>query len=348
MDLSLFNYDLPKELIAQQPVQPRDACRLLVFNRNTEEIFDDYFFNLIKYLTPGDVLIFNDTKVIPARLFGFKSTRGRVEVFLLKNLDLFHWNVLLKGRIHLFNEIFFDKDLKCLVESRKKDGTYIIKFNKSKDFILEYIEKQGFTPLPPYIKVSETFKDNELLREYYQTVYSKIKGSVAAPTAGLHFTKKLLKRLSNFGVQFEFVTLHVGYGTFAPIKTKDITKHKMHSEQVYVKAEVIKRILEYKKQNKRIIAVGTTSVRVLEGVVGKFLNVKGNIEDYQGEVDIFIYPGFKFKIIDGLITNFHLPKSSLLVLVSAFIGREKCLEVYKYAINKKYKFYSFGDAMLIL
>jgi S-adenosylmethionine:tRNA ribosyltransferase-isomerase len=359
MKLSLFNYHLPKELIAQTPAEPRDTAGLLVYNSNTQGITNDKFFNLPKYLQSGDVLVFNNTKVFPARLIMKKPTGGKIEIFLLKEIKSGVWECLVGGRLPAVvpmdigtmtdkGQFFLSlKNLKADVLKKFDDGRYLIKFNLTGEKFLKFIEKNGETPLPPYIKT----KDNKNIRKKYQTIYAKYFGSVAAPTAGLHFTKKLLANLKKRGIQIEFATLHVGLGTFQPVKTDEIEKHKMHAEFAILDKETSARLNYYKKQGRRIIAVGTTSARLLEAVADK----NGKLKPIKKEVNIFIYPGYKFKFVDALITNFHLPKSTLLMLVSSFLGQGKyktagikiMQKIYATAIKKKYRFYSFGDGMLI-
>lgn len=351
MKLSQFDYHLPKELIAQKPVRPRDSSRLLVYNRKTNKIIHDYFYNLGRYLKPSDVLVLNNSKVFPARLWGRKETGGKIEVLLLKKVKDRLWEVLIgdKGR-GIGLEIKFAKGLSCQITKKLPAGVWQVKFNFGGKKFESIINKIGVAPTPPYIKQG-VLGDNKgyqgLLREQYQTVYAKKVGSVAAPTAGFHFTKKLINKLKKQGIQFEYVTLHVGYGTFQPVKVEEIEKHKMHPEYVEVYRNTNKRLVEAKKQGRRIMAVGTTSVRVLESVYG-LRTTDYSPPGFRGWVNTFIYPGYCFKFVDAMITNFHLPKSTLLMLVSAFVGRKNILKIYKQAIKKKYRFYSFGDAMLIL
>ena len=321
--LKQFDYHLPAELIAQEPVRPRDHSRLLVLQKKNNKIIHDHFYNLPKYLQAGDVLVFNNSKVIPARLYGKKESSGKIEIFLLHKKQNNTWQCLTRGKIKKQQKIIFPKKFIGQIININDNGTKIIKFNKKN------ILSIGETPTPPYIKKKSNLQE-------YQTVYAKYEGSVAAPTAGFHFTKKLLQKLRQKGVQLEYVTLHVGLGTFAPVKTDDITKHKMHTEYFSIADTTCKRIQQAKKEERRIIAVGTTSCRTLES------------NKYKNVTNIFIYPGYKFKNIDALITNFHLPKSTLLMLVSAFAGTNKIKKAYQEAINKKYRFYSFGDAMLII
>jgi S-adenosylmethionine:tRNA ribosyltransferase-isomerase len=329
MKISKFDYYLPSDLIAQEPISPRDHSRLLILDKKNNRIIHDHFYHLPKYLQAGDVLIFNDSKVIPARLHGKKITGGHIEIFLLQKIKQNTWQCLVRGKIKMNQIIFFKngftgKIIKTLNASEMSTSRLLkIKFNKKNILTI------GETPTPPYIKKKSNLKE-------YQTVYAKHKGSIAAPTAGFHFTKNLLHKLKKKGIQLEYVTLHVGLGTFAPVKVDDITKHKMHTEYFSIKKEVLARIKKAKQEKRRIIAVGTTSCRVLESNKNK------------NSTNIFIYPGYKFKYINSLITNFHLPKSTLLMLVSAFAGTKKIKKAYHEAIRKKYRFYSFGDAMLII
>ncbi len=338
MLLNDFDYELPEELIAQKPIEPRNASRLMVLNPATQQISHEHFYDLQKFLTAGDALIFNDTRVIPARLIGNKSTGGRVEIFLLRRIDAITWETLVKpGRkVHEGTDIFFSEELSCKIIGRTDFGGRIVQFNFSGVFE-EILDRLGETPLPPYI--------HEKLEniERYQTVYNRERGSAAAPTAGLHFTKQQMTELENFGVKLGFVTLHVGLGTFRPVQTEIIENHQMHEEFYTVPPETAKLIHETKLAGKKVVAVGTTSVRTLEsGALDNF-----SVKIGSDSTKIFIYPGYKFKIVDALITNFHLPKSTLIMLVSAFAGREFILRAYNEAVNNRYRFFSFGDAMLI-
>jgi len=341
MKLADFDYKLPKKLIAQKPKHPRDRSRLLIYKRQKDQIIHDYFYNIHKYLKKGDLLVFNDTKVFPARLIGKKQTDGKAEVLLLENIKEKVWKAMVgaKNKKPGMKIIFNDK-LSAVLKKRMSDMEWEVKFEYAGNFY-EIIEKIGLVPIPPYIKSKE--KQSKLKKEY-QTIYARKFGSAAAPTAGLHFTNKVLDKLKEKGIEFASITLHVGLGTFAPVREENIKKHKLHSEKVEITKPNIDKILKAKKENRRVIAAGTTTVRVLEGVLGE-KNIK---KEWKGKVDIFIYPGYEFKIINGLVTNFHLPKSSLLMLVSALIGRTKILNIYNTAIEKKYRFYSFGDAMLII
>lgn len=338
MLLSEFDYELPEELIAQRPIEPRNASRLMVLDPARQTIDHEKFFNLRKFLTAGDTLIFNDTRVIPARLIGHKSTGARAEIFLLRRLDAATWETLVKpGRkIAEGAEIFFGSELSCEVIGRTDFGGRIVKFKFSGVFE-EILDRLGETPLPPYIH--EKLADSER----YQTVYNRERGSAAAPTAGLHFTAEQMRDLENFGVKLGFVTLHVGLGTFRPVQVETIEQHHMHEEFYTIPQATADLIRETKLRGGRVIAVGTTSIRTLEAAaLDKQTVVAG-----ASSTKIFIYPGFEFKIVDALITNFHLPKSTLLMLVSAFAGREFILRAYRAAVSERYRFFSFGDAMFI-
>jgi len=356
MKLSDFDYNLPPELIAQEPNNLRDHARLLIYNRKTDQIKHGKFFNLIDYLKPGDILFLNNSKVFSARIKSFKLTGGQVEIFLLKVLDKKKniWECLLRGRIKLGQKLIINKDLEAEI-IKDNEGVWQISFNQNYQYIIENLDKIGQTPLPPYIKREK--KNNQDLIDY-QTVYAsddKI-GSAAAPTAGLHFTEELLFKIKSQGIEILEGTLHVGLGTFLPIKTDNILEHIMHSEDVELSTSVINKLIKAKNNNQRIIAVGTTSARILESLdkflkkdqeTGKYLKYQAS-KGLAFSTNIFIYPGYNFKMISGLITNFHLPKSSLLLLVSALMGRERALEIYFEAISKKYKFFSYGDAMFII
>jgi S-adenosylmethionine:tRNA ribosyltransferase-isomerase len=384
MKLSEFNYSLPKDRIAQKPKKPRDQSRLLVLERLGDKIEHRHFYDLPKYLRRGDVLVVNDTRVMPARLIGRrKETGGKVEIFLLRPFaskqnkaageDV--WLCLVGGpRRKEGLEIIFDKGLKAGIVRREEDGTWLVRFNKKGAGLMKVVEKIGQVPLPPYIK-----RLSAADRKRYQTVYADVRksGSVAAPTAGLHFTPALINKLKKSGVNICHVTLHVGLGTFAPVKTQRIENHKMHEEYYEIEKKMLDLLWRAKLSGKRVIAVGTTSTRVLETVFSKFpispangtplrggnfqFPKKSKIKNQKSKIvsgwtDIFIYPGYKFKAVDALVTNFHLPKSTLLMLVSAFAqgkagnkrsGLKMILEAYRTAIGKKYDFFSYGDAMLI-
>ena len=340
MKTSDFYYDLPEELIAQYPVEPRDSSRLLVYDRKTKSIAHKHFYDIVDYLQKGDVLVVNNTKVLPARIYGAKEhTGGRIEFLLLKRLDLTHWEVILKpGRIAKVGAVFcFGDKLKARVESIGEDGSRIVEFIY--DGVFETILAEvGEMPLPPYIK--QKLQD----KTRYNTVYSKVDGSAAAPTAGLHFTQELIEKVKAKGVEFVEVLLHVGLGTFRPVKVDDVTQHHMHSEYYAVSAQAADTINRAKAEGRRVICVGTTSVRTLESAVGD----DGLLHECSGNTEIFIYPPYKFKVVDNLITNFHLPESTLIMLVSALCSREEILHVYQTAVKEKYRFFSFGDAMLVL
>lgn len=334
-----FDYYLPEELIAQHPAEKRDHARLLVLDRETGEVTDKYFYDIIDYLNPGDVLVMNDTRVIPARLFGHREDKEEsIEVFLLHNTEGKTWECLVRPgkKMKIGTKIIFSEDLSGQVKDIKEDGNRIIEFSYEGIFN-EILDKLGNVPLPPYIK--EELKEPE----EYQTVYSKNPGSVAAPTAGLHFTKGLLNQIEEKGIKLAYLTLDVGLGTFRPVSVEDVNDHKMHSEFYTLSQETADIINEARESGHRVIATGTTSIRTLESVYKKC----GKITEDSGWTDIFIYPGFEYKVVDAFITNFHLPKSTLVMLVTAFTSREMILDTYKYAVDNKYRFFSFGDAMFI-
>lgn len=334
-----FYYDLPEELIAQTPLEQRDSSRLMVFDRQTGELEHKHFYDILDYLQSGDCLVMNDSRVLPARLLGHRPTGGAVEVLLLRDLGGKCWECLCKpGRkMQVGNTVIFgDGELTATVREVKDDGNRIVEFHYEGIF-LEVLERLGKMPLPPYIKAE--LQD----QERYQTVYSREVGSAAAPTAGLHFTKELLEKVRQKGVKTAFVTLHVGLGTFRPVKAEDILDHHMHSELCMMNEETAKLLNETKKAGGRVICVGTTSCRTLESLVKE----DGTFEASSKWTEIFIYPGYTFKAMDGLITNFHLPESTLVMLVSAFAGREHVLNAYKTAVAERYRFFSFGDAMFI-
>lgn len=335
-----FWYDLPEELIAQTPLEQRDSSRLCVMNRSTGEISHRHFHDIIEYLQPGDCLVMNDSRVLPARLLGHRPTGGAVEVLLLRDTGNKEWECLCKpGRkMQVGSEVIFgDGALRAVVTQVKDDGNRVVSFQYEGIF-LEVLERLGKMPLPPYIKAE--LQD----QERYQTVYSREVGSAAAPTAGLHFTQELLDRIRAKGVKTAFVTLHVGLGTFRPVKAEEITDHHMHSELCMISEETAAILNETKKSGGRIICVGTTSCRTLESLVGD----DGFFSAGSKWTEIFIYPGYEFKAMNGLITNFHLPESTLVMLVSAFAGREHVLHAYEVAVKERYRFFSFGDAMCIL
>ena len=341
MKKSDFYYDLPKELIAQTPIEQRDSSRLMVINRKSGEISHKHFYDIIDYLNAGDCLVLNNTRVLPARIYGVKKDTGAtVEFLLLNNLGNDEWETIAgpgKKAREGAEFTFGNGILNCKVLKVLPNGNRIAKFSYDGTNIYEVLDKIGEMPLPHYI--TEELKD----KERYQTVYSKELGSAAAPTAGLHFTEDLLKKLSDKGVKICYVTLHVGIGTFRPVKAENIEDHEMHSEHYQIPKETAEIINETKKNGGRVIAVGTTCCRTLESV----MSTQGEMKAFDDWTNIFIHPGYKFKCIDALITNFHLPESTLIMLVSAFYNREKILEAYKTAVENKYRFFSFGDAMFI-
>lgn len=338
MNIKEFDFELPEELIAQHAVEPRDHSKLLVLNKNNRTREHKKFFNIIDFLKKDDVLVINRTKVIPARLFGKKETGSVMECFLLKRYDLYIWEVLLKPakKLKLGQKIIFSDELSAELVEIKEDGNRVLKFEFEGRFE-EILDRLGEMPLPPYI--AEKLED----KNRYQTVYAKEGESVAAPTAGLHFTEELLEKIREKGITIAEVFLDVGLGTFRPVQVENILEHNMHSESYRVPKETADIINKAKKNNQRIIAVGTTSVRTLESVV----NEDGIVEAKEGDTSIFIYGDYKFKVVDGIITNFHLPKSTLIMLISAFGGKEFVFESYEEAIKEKYRFYSFGDSMFI-
>ena len=339
-DINYYDYDLPEELIAQSPLEDRSSSKLLLLDKNTGKIKDETFKNIINYLHSGDTLVLNDTKVMPARLIGTKEETGAViEILLLKDMGSDIWEVLSRPqkRLHKGDIVTFGEgQLRIEVIEKLNDGITHVKLIYS-GILYEILDKLGTMPLPPYIH------EKLLDQSRYQTVYAKNVGSAAAPTAGLHFTKELLERIKEKGVEILYVTLHVGLGTFRPVAEENVLDHEMHSELYMITKEVADKLNKAKKEKRRIIAVGTTSTRTLESNITKYECFKETTE----ETNIFIYPGYKFKGIDALVTNFHLPKSTLVMLVSALAGRDNILNAYKYAVNNKYRFFSFGDAMFI-
>lgn len=334
-----FNFYLPENLIAQTPLLKRDSSRLLVLDKNTGEVCHKHFYDVIDYLNEGDALVLNDTKVIPARLIGTKvDTNAVIEVLMLRNIEDDIWECLTKPakRIKEGTIVKFSDKLKCICVNVLDEGIRHFKFIYDGIF-MEILDELGSMPLPPYIH--EKLSDKEL----YQTVYAKNIGSAAAPTAGLHFTRELLDKIEKKKVNILYITLHVGLGTFRPVNVEDVTKHKMHSEYYEMSDEVANKLNEVKKSGKKIISVGTTTTRTLETIMCKY----GEFRKCSGFTDIFIYPGYKYKAVDNLITNFHLPKSTLIMLVSALAGKENIMNAYKIAVEKEYRFFSFGDAMLI-
>ena len=340
MKTSDFYYDLPHELIAQTPLKNRQKSRMMVLDRSKDFVEHKVFEDIVDYINPGDTLVLNDTKVIPARLFGHRvGKEEKIEILLLKQLEDDKWQTLVKPgkKCKIGDIIEFDETLKLKIVDILEDGQRVVKFMYEGIFN-EILDRLGTMPLPPYI--TEKLDDPDR----YQTVYSKHEGSAAAPTAGLHFTKEVLKKLEQKGVNLVYVTLHVGLGTFRPVKVDDVTKHQMHSEYYIITKEACDIVNNTKKQGKRVISVGTTSCRVLESATDD----DGIIHPRAEETSIFIYPGYKFKMIDGLLTNFHLPESTLIMLVSALATKDKIMKAYKIAVEEKYRFFSFGDCMLIL
>ena len=332
-----FDYELPQELIAQHPMEPRDHSRLLVVDKKTGEIEHKHFYDLVNYLKPGDVLVFNDTRVIPARLHGTKDTGAHVEVFLLTRRDATDWEVLVRPgkKLQVGAKINFSDELSCEVIEHTDFGGRVVRF-KYDGIFEEILDRLGETPLPPYI--TAPLED----KERYQTVYNRERGSAAAPTAGLHFTKELLQKIKEIGCEEVFVTLHVGLGTFRPVSEAKIEDHKMHKEFYTVSQEAADAVNKAKAEGRRIIAVGTTAVRTLEAA-----GADGQLHAGSSWTNIFIYPGYKFRLVDDLVTNFPLPQSTLLMLVSTLSTREIMLQTYKKAVEEKYRFFSFGDAMFI-
>ena len=339
MKVTDFDYELPEELIAQTPMEKRDESRLMVLDRKEQTIEHKHFKDVIDYLEPGDVLVRNNTKVIPARLYGKKETGAKVEFLLLNNMEKDIWECIVRpgNKLHIGAKVIFgDGLLKAEVLDTMPGGTRKVEFHYEGIFN-EILDKIGLMPLPPYIH--ESLKENDR----YQTVYAKYDGSAAAPTAGLHFTPELLKKIEEKGIDIANVTLHVGIGTFRPVKEDTVEAHQMHSEHFYIKEEDCEKINKAKKSGHRVIAVGTTSCRVLETIADD----NGYVKPTEGDTQIFIYPGYKFRCLDALITNFHLPQSTLVMLVSALAGKDYTMKAYKEAVEQKYRFFSFGDAMLI-
>ena len=339
MKVSDFNYDLPEELIAQTPIEKRDESRLMILDTKEQTIEHKKFKDIIDYLEPGDCLVRNNTKVIPARIYGKKETGANVEFLLLNNIEGDIWESIVRpgNKLHVGTKVIFgDGILKAEILDIMPGGTRKVKFSY-KGIFNEILDKIGLMPLPPYIHEELKEKDR------YQTVYAKYEGSAAAPTAGLHFTPELLKKIEEKGIKIANVTLHVGIGTFRPVKEENVENHEMHTEHFYIKKEDVQKINETKKAGKRVIAVGTTSCRVLETIADE----NGFVKETEEDTKIFIYPGYKFKCLDGLITNFHLPQSTLLMLVSALAGKDYIMRAYEEAVKEKYRFFSFGDAMFI-
>lgn len=340
MKTSDFDYYLPEEQIAQTPAEPRDSSRLLVYDRGKDEIYHKHFYDIVDFLKDGDVLVRNNTKVLPARIFAYTENGGKVEVLLLKRFNLTDWEVLVKPgkKARIGAKLTVSQELSLVVtDIFEESGSRKVTFNFDGVFE-DVISRIGEMPLPPYI--TEKLKD----KERYQTVYAKVDGSAAAPTAGLHFTDALFEKIKAKGVEVVDVLLHVGLGTFRPVKADNVLEHHMHSEYYEIGEEAAEKINKAKKEGRRIIAVGTTSVRTLESAADE----NGFVKPVKGNTEIFIYPPYKFKCVDALITNFHLPKSTLIMLVASLTGREKILDIYKTAVEEKYRFFSFGDAMLIV
>lgn len=340
MKVKDFYFDLPEELIAQHPLEKRDESKLMVVNKRNKEIEHKQFKNIVEYLNPGDCLVLNDTRVLPARLLGMKEgSGGKMEFLLLKRIDKYHWETLVKPgkRAKIGTRfVFGNGELKAEVTSISDGGSRIVRF-EFEGIFEEVLDKLGEMPLPPYI--TEKLED----KERYQTVFSREVGSAAAPTAGLHFTEALLQQIKAKGVHIAFVTLHVGLGTFRPVKAEAVEEHEMHSEYYMLGSDAAEVINKTKEKGGRVIAVGTTSNRTLESIA----DGSGRVYEKSGWTDIFIYPGYKFKIVDALITNFHLPESTLIMLVSAFAGQELVMDAYETAVKEKYRFFSFGDAMFL-
>lgn len=345
MKTSDFDYELPENLIAQFPTQKRSESKMLVLDKSKQTLEHKHFYDIVDYLTDNDILVLNNTKVIPARLFGTKETGAKIEVFLLKDLKNGRWEVLMKPakRVHLNDKIKISDELSVIAKDQMEDGKRIVEIVCEGD-IYDLLNKYGNIPLPPYIERKMTSDEiKKLDYNRYQTVYAKNEGSVAAPTAGLHFTEEILQKLRNKGVTVCYVTLNVGLGTFRPVKCDDVTEHKMDSEEFEISEETAKIITEGKANGKNIVAVGTTSVRTLETAYAQF----GEIKACKSSSRLFIYPPYEFKVIDKLITNFHLPKSTLIMLVSAFAGKDFVFRAYKTAVENNYRFYSYGDCMFI-
>ncbi len=345
MKTSDFDYELPENLIAQFPTQKRSESKMLVLDKSKQSLEHKHFYDIVDYLTDNDILVLNNTKVIPARLFGKKETGAKIEVFLLKDLKNGRWEVLMKPakRVHLNDKIKISDELSVIAKEQMEDGKRIVEIVCEGD-IYDLLNKYGNIPLPPYIERKMTSDEiKKLDYNRYQTVYAKNEGSVAAPTAGLHFTEEILQKLKNKGVTVCYVTLNVGLGTFRPVKCDDVTEHKMDSEEFEISEETAKIITEGKANGKNIVAVGTTSVRTLETAYTQF----GEIKACKSSSRLFIYPPYEFKVIDKLITNFHLPKSTLIMLVSAFAGKDFVFRAYKTAVENNYRFYSYGDCMFI-
>ncbi|CAN5315238.1 tRNA preQ1(34) S-adenosylmethionine ribosyltransferase-isomerase QueA [soil metagenome] len=343
MLISDFDFELPENLIAQNPLEKRENSKMLVVNRADKSFRDDYFYNFVNFLKKDDVIVLNNTKVFPARLFGESETGAKIELFLVRELENRIWETLAKPakRLKIGKKISFAEKLSAEVLDKTEEGRVIVKFETDEDFN-KILDKIGQTPLPPYIKRGEGSLDAD--RERYQTVFAKQRGAIAAPTAGLHFTPQILENIKNRGIEIAEITLHVGYGTFEPVRVSDLSEHKVMPESCEISEETAEIINKAKSENRRIIAVGTTTTRALESSVDE----NGNVSAGNKFADLTITPNYKFKIINGLLTNFHLPQSSLLVLVSTFGGCELIMKAYKHAVESRYRFYSYGDCMLIL
>ena len=339
LKLSDFDYDLPEALIAQEPCVVRDRSHLMVLNRGAESLEHRIFADLDNYLVPGDLIVMNDTRVFPCRLLAKKAGGGKAEIFLLSEMGRNRWTALVKGGLHAGKKLVLDRGIEAEIVADHKDGTREILFHNVPD-IRPLLAEVGKTPLPPYVKREPSAAD----LERYQTIYAKQEGAVAAPTAGLHFTPDLLQRLRTRGVETTTVTLHVGPGTFQPVRADIITDHRMLPESYEVTPGAAAAINRARTEERRVVAIGTTSVRTIESAASE----KGTVQAGSGRSELFIYPGYRFRVTDALVTNFHLPKSTLLMLVAAFAGRERILSAYRTAIEEKYRFYSYGDAMLIL
>lgn len=343
MFLAEFDYGLPEELIAQEPLERREKSRMLVVDLATQSFADEHFFDLPKFLKKDDVLVLNNTKVFPARLFGALETGAKIEIFLVREIEDRVWETLARParRLKTGRKIIFGEDLTAEVLERSEDGKVFVQFEADGDFET-ILEKLGKTPLPPYIKRDAEKADED--RERYQTVFAKEKGAIAAPTAGLHFTPEILEEIKNAGAQLAEITLHVGYGTFEPVRVSDLSAHKVTPERFEITPETAEILNKAKAENRRIVAIGTTTTRALESSFNK----SGKIQSGKQLADLTITPGYKFKFVDALLTNFHLPQSSLLVLVSTFAGHELIMNAYKHAVRARYRFYSYGDCMLIM
>ncbi len=343
MLISEFNFDLPENLIAQKPLEKRENSRMLAVNRAENSFSDKHFFDFPRFLKKGDVVVLNNTKVFPARIFGETETGAKVEIFLVREVENTIWETLARPakRLKIGRKIVFNENLSAEVLEKSDDGKVFIRFETNGDFD-EILDEIGKTPLPPYIKREKDSIDND--RERYQTVFAQKRGAIAAPTAGLHFTPKILEEIKNQGAEIAEITLHVGYGTFEPVRVEDLSQHKVLPESYEISPETAEIINNAKSESRRIIAIGTTTTRTLESAS----NEKNQIKSSKSFADLTITPGYKFKIIDALLTNFHLPQSSLLVLTSTFGGHELIMKAYNHAVREKYRFYSYGDCMFIL